>query len=133
MKTIFTNGCFDLLHEGHIFILKESFKLGNKLIVGLNSDESVKILKGDSRPIWSQDKRKKELLALDIVDSVVIFNEETPLNLIKKLRPNVIVKGGDYKAEDVVGYDIVDEVVIIPLIDGVSTTKIIEEGNYGNL
>jgi rfaE bifunctional protein nucleotidyltransferase chain/domain len=124
MVKVFTNGCFDLLHAGHKYILKECAKLG-ELHVGLNSDSSVKLLKGNSRPIWPQEKRKSELLNLTFVESVHIFNEETPYNLIASLNPDVLVKGGDYEKEEVVGADLVKEVVIIPLLEGVSTTKIV--------
>lgn len=127
MVKVFTNGCFDLLHPGHKYILEECAKLG-QVYVGLNSDESVRKLKGPSRPVWDQEKRKNELLTLTSVHSVLIFDEETPYELIKSLRPEIIVKGGDYKPEEVVGRDLVKEVRIIPLLEGWSTTKIIEEG-----
>lgn len=102
---VFTNGCFDILHLGHIELLKYAKSLGNTLIVGLNSDESVKKLKGDKRPINDELTRKTILESLKFVDSVIIFNEDTPFELIKKIKPNIIVKGGDYKKEDVVGHE----------------------------
>tara|TARA_E500000318_G_scaffold4934_1_gene5029 strand:+ start:23205 stop:24485 length:1281 start_codon:yes stop_codon:yes gene_type:complete len=127
IKTVFTNGVFDLLHSGHVDYLKKTKKLGDKLVVGLNSDESVKRIKGDDRPVVNQEDRKKMLLALDFVDEVIIFEENTPLDLINKIKPDIITKGGDYKKEDVIGHDIVKKTVIIPLLEGHSTTKIIEK------
>lgn len=125
-KTIFTNGCFDILHRGHVDYLKRSKQLGARLIVGLNSDESVKRLKGEGRPINTQDDRKAILESLDCVDEVIVFDEDTPYELIKKIKPDIITKGGDYKSHEVVGNDLA-EVVIIPLVDGLSTTNIIEK------
>jgi D-beta-D-heptose 7-phosphate kinase/D-beta-D-heptose 1-phosphate adenosyltransferase len=126
-KVIFTNGCFDILHRGHIDYLKKSKALGDKLIVGLNSDESVRRLKGLCRPINSENDRKYILESLDCVDEVIIFNEDTPYDLIKTINPSIITKGGDYKnIEDVVGYDIAT-VVLIPFVEGYSTTKILEK------
>lgn len=124
-RTVFTNGCFDILHKGHVEYLKKSRELGSRLIVGLNSDESVRRLKGTDRPINSQEDRKAILESLDCVDEVIIFDEETPYELIKQIRPDIITKGGDYKPEEVVGNDLCD-VVIVPLVEGKSTTKIIE-------
>ena len=121
---IFTNGCFDILHRGHIELLEFCSSMG-KVVVGLNSDESVKRLKGSQRPINKQDDRKYLLESCKFVDRVIVFHEDTPLNLIKKIKPNVIVKGGDYKAKDVVGSDIA-KVVIFNYINGYSTTKTIE-------
>jgi len=103
MSVVFTNGCFDLLHVGHVRYLKEAKGMGSKLIVGLNSDASVKRLKGDSRPLVNQSDRKEVLESLESVDEVHIFEEDTPLELIKKIRPDVLVKGGDYSIEDIVG------------------------------
>ena len=122
---VFTNGCFDVLHRGHVEYLKQSRKLGKKLIVGLNSDESVKRLKGPNRPINNQEDRKAVLLALRCVDEVIIFDEDTPLLLINKLNPDIITKGGDYKPEQVVGFTLVKQTVIIPFLDGYSSTRII--------
>ena len=124
---VFTNGCFDVLHRGHIEYLKQSRKLGKRLIVGLNSDESVKRLKGLNRPINGEEDRKAVLLALRFVDEVIIFDDPTPLSLIQVLRPDIITKGGDYKPEQVVGYTFVKQTVIIPFLDGYSSTRIINE------
>lgn len=124
--TIFTNGCFDILHPGHIHLLKESKKLGNKLIVGLNSDASIKRLKGNSRPILNQVQRKAMLEALDIADEVIIFDEDTPIDLIEQIKPDVITKGGDYKPHEVVGH-LKAAVVIIPTLSDYSTTSIINK------
>lgn len=125
MIVVFTNGCFDVLHRGHIEYLKASRKLGTRLIVGLNSDASVRRLKGRSRPINNQEDRKAMLLALRFVDQVEIFEEDTPLELIKYINPDVITKGGDYQPENVVGFDLVPKTVILPFIDGHSSTRII--------
>ena len=124
-RTVFTNGCFDILHRGHIELLESSKALGSKLIVGLNSDESIKRLKGDSRPINNQDDRKAVLKSLGCVDEVIVFDEDTPYDLIKQLKPDIITKGSDYAVSTVVGNDLA-EVVILPLVDGLSTTKVIE-------
>jgi len=101
---IFTNGCFDILHVGHLQYLEQSKNLGDRLVVGLNSDASVRRLKGPSRPVNSQADRKRMLEALRCVDEVVIFDEDTPYDLIVSLQPDVVTKGGDYAAEDIVGY-----------------------------
>ena len=106
-RLVFTNGCFDLLHVGHIRYLSEAKSLGELLVVGLNSDTSVSRLKGEGRPVVTQDDRKEVLLALRSVDSVCIFDEETPLELIKHLKPDVLVKGGDWPIEQIVGSDVV--------------------------
>lgn len=128
---VFTNGCFDILHKGHIYYLRESAKLGDVLIVGLNSDSSVKLIKGASRPINDEESRAEVLSALRFVDYVVLFDEETPYNLINDIKPTVLVKGGDYKEDDIVGADIVKasggQVVVIPYLEGNSTTQIIEK------
>jgi D-beta-D-heptose 7-phosphate kinase/D-beta-D-heptose 1-phosphate adenosyltransferase len=125
MNIVFTNGCFDVLHRGHIEYLKESRKLGTRLIVGLNSDASVKRLKGESRPINNQDDRRAMLLALRFVDQVEIFDEDTPLELIMRINPDIITKGGDYQPAQVVGHAIAKKTVIIPFLDGYSSTRII--------
>lgn len=125
-KVVFTNGCFDILHRGHIEYLETSKKLGNKLIVGLNSDASVRRLKGSERPIYSQDDRAIALKALRFVDEVHIFDEDTPYELIKSLQPDIITKGGDYKAEDVVGNDLA-EVIILPYVENYSTTNTVSK------
>lgn len=127
-KTIvFTNGCFDILHVGHISYLQATKKLGDILIIGLNSDRSISVLKGSKRPINEQTDRASLLGALEFVDFVVIFDEDTPLNLIKALRPDILVKGGDYKGKDIVGSDFAKKVELIEFIDGKSTTKIVEK------
>ena len=126
-KVVFTNGCFDILHRGHIDYLQKSRMLGDKLIVGLNSDASVKRLKGNSRPINSETDRKYLLESLSCVDEVIIFDEDTPYELISKIKPSIITKGGDYKfIENVVGHDLAT-VILIPFIDGYSTTKTLEK------
>lgn len=125
-RIIFTNGVFDILHRGHLTLLKQARELGEKLVVGINSDASTKRLKGDSRPINSEQIRKEQLEILSWVDEVIIFDEDTPYELIKKLNPDMIVKGGDYTVEEVVGHDIVP-VKIIPTVEGFSTTSIIEK------
>lgn len=119
---VFTNGCFDILHRGHIEYLKEAAKIGN-LVVGLNSDASVRRLKGETRPINNQEDRKAMLLALRYVDEVFIFDEDTPLELIKRIDPDVVVKGGDYKPDQVVSGG--KPVIIMPMLNGYSTTKMI--------
>ena len=126
---VFTNGCFDLLHEGHLYLLKEAKKLGNSLIVAVNSDASVKKLKGETRPIETLDIRMQKLAGLETVDYVISFSEDTPLQLIEKIKPDVLVKGGDYKIEEVVGNNITPQTVIIPLLEDISTTKIIDNNN----
>ena len=123
---VFTNGCFDVLHRGHIDYLEKSKKLGTKLVIGLNSDASVRRLK-IGRPINTQEDRKFVLLSLKCVDEVIIFDDDTPLNLILSLKPNIITKGGDYKVSEVVGSDIVPQTVIIPLLPGYSTTNILKK------
>jgi D-beta-D-heptose 7-phosphate kinase/D-beta-D-heptose 1-phosphate adenosyltransferase len=128
-KIVFTNGCFDILHKGHIEYLRESKKLGDKLIIGLNSDASIKRLKGSSRPTNNEQDRKHVLEALEFVDEVIIFNEDTPYELIRRIQPDIITKGGDYKSkEEVVGHDLAD-VVIISYLEGYSTTKTLERLN----
>jgi len=124
-KVVFTNGCFDVLHKGHLTLLKEARSLGDKLVVGLNSDESVKRIKGSDRPFNDLDTRKEQLLLIPYVDDVIIFEEDTPYNLIKKLLPDLIVKGGDYTVEQIVGHDLAP-VHIVPTVEGYSTSKILE-------
>jgi len=126
-KIVFTNGCFDILHVGHIKYLEEAKKCGDVLVIGLNSDESVKKLKGKDRPINGQQDRLKVLSNLKSVDCVMLFNEKTPLNLIKKIMPDVLVKGGDYKKEEVVGYKIVKKTRILSFIKGKSTSRLINK------
>ena len=119
---IFTNGCFDVLHRGHIKLLMYCHTLGETVIVGLNSDESIRRLKGKDRPINNLEDRKLLLESLRYVHQVIVFSEDTPYNIIKELKPDIIVKGGDYKPEDVVGQDI-SEVKIFNYVKGYSTTK----------
>jgi rfaE bifunctional protein nucleotidyltransferase chain/domain len=128
VKTIFTNGCFDILHRGHFELLKYCKSLGSTVVAGINSDVSVKILKGETRPHFSQEDRKFALEACKFVDNVIIFNEETPYNLIKKIQPDIIVKGGDYKPEDVIGNDLA-QVKIFNFVDGYSTSSVLEKKN----
>ncbi|MBN6209040.1 D-glycero-beta-D-manno-heptose 1-phosphate adenylyltransferase [Ralstonia pickettii] len=124
-KIVFTNGCFDILHRGHISYLKDARKLGDVLIVGLNSDASVKRLKGENRPVNSEEDRAVVLSALEYVDYVVIFDEDTPYELIREIGADILVKGGDYEGKNVVGSDLVKEVRLIKFLEGKSTTSII--------
>jgi len=124
IKTIFTNGCFDILHRGHFELLKHCSSLGS-VVVGLNSDASVKRLKGSERPFFSAADRLFALQSCKYVDKVIIFHEDTPLSLIKKIKPDIIVKGGDYAPEEVVGSSLC-EVRIFNYIEGYSTTKVLE-------
>jgi rfaE bifunctional protein nucleotidyltransferase chain/domain len=131
LKIVFTNGCFDILHRGHVEYLCQARDKGDKLILGLNTDDSVKRLgKSPERPINNQDTRATILAALECVDAVVLFDEDTPLELITFVKPDVLVKGNDYAIKDIVGYDVVmangGEVITIQLIDGFSTTKLID-------
>lgn len=130
-KIVFTNGCFDILHLGHIDYLEKAAKKGDRLIIGLNTDDSVRKLKGDQRPINKEYARGRILSALSFVDAVISFGENTPYDLIKALQPTVLVKGSDYLAENIVGADIVisngGSVETIDLVDGYSTTNIIDK------
>lgn len=127
---VFTNGCFDILHRGHVEYLAQAADLGDKLIIGLNTDVSVKRLKGESRPVNDEKSRALLLSALQFVDVVVFFDEDTPYELIKQVQPDILVKGNDYKPEEIVGYDIVTakggKVLTIDLVEGFSTTNIIK-------
>jgi len=129
-KIVFTNGCFDILHIGHIKLLHAAAGEGDRLIVGLNSDFSVKRLKGEKRPIVPEEERAAVLSSITGVDLVVLFDEDTPIDLIRAVQPDVIVKGGDYTPETVVGHEVVEKqggtVVIVPLLDGISSTRVIE-------
>ena len=128
-KLVFTNGCFDILHSGHVRYLQTAAGFGDILILGLNSDSSIRKLKGSRRPIMNQDDRAYLLSAIGVIDCIVIFDEETPAKLIKIINPDVLVKGGDYISADVVGNDIVKKnggcVKIVPYVEGKSTSGII--------
>lgn len=130
-RIVFTNGCFDIIHVGHVRYLKEARNLGDVLVVGLNSDESVRTIKGMSRPIVPQGERAEVLSSLRDVDYVVIFNEPDPYNTIAAVKPDILVKGGDWRIEDIVGRDIVEscggKVCTIPFIEGASSSRIIED------
>ena len=121
-KAVFTNGCFDILHAGHIWSLEKARSFGDFLFLGLNSDASVRRLKGPTRPFNNEKDRARVLAALQCVDAVVLFAEDTPLKLIKALRPDVLVKGGDYRKETVVGAEFAGRVALVPLLKGRSTT-----------
>lgn len=127
-KVVFTNGCFDLLHRGHVDYLAKAADCGNKLIIGVNTDASVSTLKGPSRPIQDQQSRLQILASLQCVDAVILFDEQTPYNLIKTIEPDVLVKGSDYEPQNIVGYDVVTakggEVKTIDFIPGFSTSDI---------
>jgi D-beta-D-heptose 7-phosphate kinase/D-beta-D-heptose 1-phosphate adenosyltransferase len=130
-RVVFTNGCFDLLHVGHVKYLQKARAFGDLLILGLNSDASVRRLKGDKRPLIGEEERAHLLAALDCVDYVVLFDEDTPQKLIESIQPLVLVKGGDYSPEGVVGKDVVESyggrVELVEFVDGKSTTNIIEK------
>lgn len=132
-KIVFSNGCFDILHRGHVEYLSKAADLGDILVIGLNTDASVKRLKGPSRPVNDEKARAVVLAALEFVDAIVFFEEDTPYNLIKFVMPDILVKGKDYKAEDIVGYDIVTgnggKVETIELVDGFSSTNILKMMN----
>ena len=133
MKVAFTNGCFDILHLGHLEILTKSKEFGDRLIVAVNSDESVRNLKGKERPINDFQTRSNMLASFSFVDYVVEFSDDTPKKLIQIIKPDFLIKGGDYKKKDIVGNDIVSsyggETIIIPLIDGLSSTNTINKIN----
>ncbi len=130
-KVVFTNGCFDLLHVGHIRYLKRAKKQGHVLVVGLNTDRSVRLIKGEKRPIVSQQERAEVLSALEVVDYVVLFDEPDPFHLIETLRPNVLVKGADWPKNKIIGGDLVEKgggrIVRVPLVKGASSTGVIEK------
>ena len=130
-KIVFSNGCFDILHRGHVEYLAKAADFGDEMLIGLNTDASVKRLKGPSRPINDEYARAIVLAGLEFVSAVVLFDEDTPYNLIKAIQPDVLVKGSDYKPEDIVGYDIVTakggRVETIDFVDGYSTTRTIEK------
>jgi len=130
-KVVFTNGCFDILHRGHVELLEKAKRLGDFLIVALNSDSSMKKIKGEKRPILDENDRAYILASLKCVDAVCLFDEKTPAEIINELKPDVLVKGGDYKINEVVGresvYNVGGEVVTVPLVEGKSTKGIIEK------
>jgi rfaE bifunctional protein nucleotidyltransferase chain/domain len=127
---VFTNGCFDLVHRGHIHLLRQAKALGDLLIVGLNSDVSVKTIKGPDRPIMPEADRIELIAALEMVDYVVVYSEPDPYQIIAAIKPNVLVKGGDWSADEIVGADVVEQnggrVAVVPYLPGFSTTQIIE-------
>jgi len=125
-KIVFTNGCFDILHKGHVTYLRKAASMGDILILGLNSDASVKRLKGEGRPLNNEMDRAEVISALEFIDFVVIFDEDTPFELIKTIQPDILVKGGDYNIEDVVGREFAKKTVLVDFVDGYSTTKTIE-------
>ncbi|MBU4446312.1 D-glycero-beta-D-manno-heptose 1-phosphate adenylyltransferase [bacterium] len=126
-RVVFTNGCFDILHVGHLELLEKAKSFGDVLIVGMNSDSSVKQIKGPDRPILIEQDRARLLAAIEMVDYVVLFDEETPFELLRQIKPNILVKGEDYKPDEIIGRDIVDEVKIIPFVRGKSTSSIIDK------
>jgi len=130
-KVVLTNGCFDLIHSGHLYLLREAKKLGDLLIVALNTDRSVKALKGPQRPILPESERAELIAALEMVDYVILFDELDPYDLIRELKPDVLAKGGDWAADKIVGRDLVEQnggtIAVIPYQESHSTTKIIEK------
>lgn len=128
LKTVFTNGCFDLLHLGHVDYLSKAKDAGDRLIIGVNTDASVRRLKGRNRPLQDENSRLRILASLQMVDAVILFDEDTPYNLISRVQPDILVKGADYKVEDIVGYDIVmqrgGKVMTLEYLAGYSTTSI---------
>ena len=131
LTVVFTNGCFDLLHVGHVRYLRAARNLGDALIVAVNSDRSVRVIKGNSRPLTPEDYRLEVLAALEAVPMVCLFGEETPLRLIRKIGPDIIAKGGDWPVEKIVGREYVEkrggQAVSIPLVQGISTTDLIQK------
>ncbi|RLD45584.1 MAG: D-glycero-beta-D-manno-heptose 1-phosphate adenylyltransferase [Bacteroidetes bacterium] len=127
-KIVFTNGCFDIIHQGHIDYLAKASNLGTKLIIGVNTDRSVSAIKGEHRPIQDEYSRQVILAAMQFVDAVILFDDDTPINLISKIIPSVLVKGSDYNAKDIVGYDVVinngGSVETIDFLEGFSTSGI---------
>ena len=130
-KIVFTNGCFDLVHRGHVEVLANTADLGDKLIVGLNTDSSIQDLKGKNRPIIDENSRAILLASLQFIDAVVLFSEDTPYHLIETILPDILAKGGDYKVEEITGHEVVlqngGEVILVPFIDGFSTTNIVNK------
>ncbi|HUX53257.1 MAG TPA: D-glycero-beta-D-manno-heptose 1-phosphate adenylyltransferase [Williamwhitmania sp.] len=130
-SVVFTNGCFDIIHRGHVEYLAKAASLGQVMVIGVNTDLSVRKIKGDNRPVQDQDTRALVLAAMEFVSAVILFDEDTPYELIKAVQPDILVKGADYKPEEIVGYDIVTarggKVVTIPFVEGFSTTSIIQK------
>lgn len=130
-KIVFTNGCFDLLHRGHVEILANTADLGDRLVIGLNSDVSIQELKGKNRPIIDENSRAILLASLQFVDAIILFSEETPEKLIETINPNILAKGGDYKVTEISGHKVVlengGEVILVPFIYGFSTTNIVDK------
>ncbi|MDA3780687.1 MAG: D-glycero-beta-D-manno-heptose 1-phosphate adenylyltransferase [Bacteroidales bacterium] len=130
-KIVFTNGCFDIIHRGHIEYLAQAANYGDILIIGVNTDKSVKKIKGENRPVQDEYARAMILAALHFVNYIVLFDDDTPYNLIKEINPNILIKGSDYKKQDIVGYDIVTknngDVITIDFLEGYSTTSIIKK------
>ena len=130
-KIVFTNGCFDIIHRGHIELLSKASDLGQKLIIGLNTDASVKRLKGTGRPLQDETSRAMIMAGFGFIDLVVLFHQDTPFELIQLIKPDILVKGGDYKAEEIVGYDIVTQnkgqVITINFVKGFSTSSIVKK------
>jgi D-glycero-beta-D-manno-heptose 1-phosphate adenylyltransferase len=130
-KVVFTNGCFDIIHLGHVDYLEKARSLGDRLVLGLNTDDSVSRFKGPERPLQDENSRARVLAGFQFIDLVVFFNEDTPLNLISELKPDILVKGSDYLAEDIVGADVVKKgggvVKTIDFVPGYSTTRIVEK------
>ena len=130
-KIVFTNGCFDILHRGHIEYLAKAASTGDILIVGLNTDKSVRKLKGEGRPVQDEEARAMILASLQFVERVALFNEDTPYNLINEIQPDILVKGAEYKPEDIVGYDIVKakggEIITIDMVEGYSSSSLLNK------
>ncbi len=130
-RIVFSNGCFDILHRGHVHTLMTAAEQGDRLIVGLNNDQSVRLLKGAERPIQDEMSRAILLAAMQFIDAVILFEEQTPRRLIEQIKPDVLVKGGDYQKEDIVGADIMrqngGEIITVPFLQGLSTTNIIKK------
>ncbi len=136
-RLVFTNGCFDIMHRGHVQLLVRARELGDRLLVGLNSDSSTRRLKGSGRPLQPEIDRAACLAALECVDAVVVFDEDTPSDLIAALQPEIMVKGGDYSPESLPERDVVEagggRIVILPYVEGLSTTELLERANRMNL
>jgi D-beta-D-heptose 7-phosphate kinase/D-beta-D-heptose 1-phosphate adenosyltransferase len=136
-RLVFTNGCFDIMHRGHVQLLVQARELGDRLLVGLNSDDSTRRLKGSGRPLQPEIDRAACLAALECVDAVVVFDEDTPSDLIAALQPEIMVKGGDYTPEGLPERDVVEasggKIVVLPYIEGISTTELLERAHRMNL